>query len=302
MHAIMHWVIFMKDYLAKAYAFDGKVRLYAVNTTNTVYEAQKIHGLWPTATAALGRLLTGSIIMGAMYREGDELTLRLMADGPLEGMVTTADAYGNVRGYVGNPQVFLQNNDTGKLNVSQAVGAGRLSVTKDLKMRNMFTSGTELQTGEIGEDLAYYFTASEQIPSAVALGESVNQNNSLKNAGGFILQRMPGCPEETIDLIEKRLKEIPPVSMMLEDNLSPEEMIEQITKGDHKILLTMDVQYHCDCTRGKFERGLISLGESQLKEILETDGHIETVCHFCKTKYDFNPSQIESLIEETKKD
>ncbi len=290
----------MKDYLAKAYAFDGKVRLYAANTTNTVYEAQQIHGLWPTATAALGRLLTGSVIMGAMYREGDELTLRLISQGPLEGMVTTTDAYGNVRGYVGNPQVFLQKNDTKKLDVSKAVGPGRLSVTKDLKMKNMFTSGVELQTGEIAEDLAYYFTASEQIPSAVSLGVKVNDDNTVKNAGGFILQRMPGCPEETIELIEKRLKNLPPVSKMLEDGLSPEEMIELITKGDHRILLTMDLQYQCDCNREKFERGLISLGESQLKEILETDGHIETVCHFCKTKYDFNASQIKALIEETK--
>lgn len=290
----------MKDYLAKAYAFDGKVRLYAANTTNTVYEAQQIHGLWPTATAALGRLLTGSVIMGAMYREGDELTLRLISQGPLEGMVTTTDAYGNVRGYVGNPQVFLQKNDTKKLDVSKAVGPGRLSVTKDLKMKNMFTSGVELQTGEIAEDLAYYFTASEQIPSAVSLGVKVNDDNTVKNAGGFILQRMPGCPEETIELIEKRLKNLPPVSKMLEDGLSPEEMIELITKGDHRILLTMDLQYQCDCSREKFERGLISLGESQLKEILETDGHIETVCHFCKTKYDFNASQIKALIEETK--
>jgi molecular chaperone Hsp33 len=294
-------VINLKDYLAKAYAFDGKVRLYAANTTGTVYEAQKIHDLWPTATAALGRLLTGSVIMGAMYREGDELTLRVISEGPLEGMVTTADAYGNVRGYVGNPKVFLQKNDSGKLDVAKAVGPGRLSVTKDLKMRNMFTSGIELQTGEIAEDLAYYFTASEQIPSAVSLGVSVEEDNTVKQAGGFILQRMPGCPEETIELIEKRLKEVPPVSQMLDEGMSPEDMIEAITKGDHKILLTMDLAYHCDCNREKFERGLISLGETQLTEILETDGHIETVCHFCKTKYDFNASQIKGLIEETKK-
>lgn len=301
MHAIIGWVIKLKDYLAKAYAFDGKVRLYAANTTRTVYEAQKIHGLWPTASAALGRLLSGSAIMGAMYREGDELTLRVIADGPLEGMVTTADAYGNVRGYVGNPQVFLQKNDSGKLDVAKAVGPGRLSVTKDLKMRNMFTSGIELQSGEIAEDLAYYFTASEQIPSAVSLGVTVNDDNTIKQAGGFILQRMPGCPEETIELIEQRLKEVPAVSEMLEEGLSPEAMIDAITKGDHKILLTMDLAYHCDCNREKFERGLISLGEKQLKEILEDDGHIETVCHFCKTKYEFNASQIEDLIEETKK-
>lgn len=291
----------MKDYMAKAYAFDGKVRIYAVDSTETVYEAQKIHGLWPTATAALGRLLTGSVIMGAMYNKGDELTIRVQGNGPLEGMVTTTDALGNVRGYVGNPQVFLQYNDTGKLNVAQAVGAGRISITKDIRVRDTFTSGIEIQTGEIAEDLAYYFTASEQIPSVVALGVKVDTDNTVLHAGGFILQRMPGCPEETLTRIEQRIKEIPSVSDMMEAGKSPEEIIGTITEGDHKILHTMPVQYHCNCSREKFERGLLSLGEDELQKLLDEDGHIETVCHFCKTTYDFDASQIQSLIEETRK-
>lgn len=294
-------VIMMNDYMAKAYAFDGKVRIYAVNTTQTVYEAQKSHGLWPTATAALGRFLTGSVIMGAMYNEGDKLTLRLQADGPLEGMVATTDAKGNVRGYVGNPQVFLQYNDTGKLNVAQAVGQGRLSITKDIRVRDTFTSGVEIQSGEIAEDLAYYFTASEQIPSVVALGVKVNPDNTVEHAGGFILQRMPGCPEETLARIEQRIKEIPSVSEMFEAGSTPEEIIDTITEGDHRILHTMPVQYSCDCNRDRFERGLISLGEEELQKLLEEDGHIETVCHFCKTTYDFNEDQIKTLIKETKR-
>ncbi|MFW5913739.1 MAG: Hsp33 family molecular chaperone HslO [Bacillota bacterium] len=290
----------MKDYMAKAYAFDGKVRIYAVNSTETVYEAQKIHGLWPTASAALGRLLTGSVIMGAMYNEGDELTIRVQGDGPLEGMVTTTDALGDVRGYVGNPQVFLQYNDTGKLNVAQAVGNGRMSVTKDIRVRDTFTSGVELQTGEIAEDLAYYFTASEQIPSVVALGVKVNTDNTIAHAGGFILQRMPGCPEETLTRIEERIKEIPSMTEMLEEGLTPEAIIETITEGDHRLLHTMPVQYHCDCSREKFERGLLSLGQEELQKLLDEDGHIETVCHFCKTKYQFNEKNIKALIEELK--
>ncbi|MFW5894500.1 MAG: Hsp33 family molecular chaperone HslO [Bacillota bacterium] len=290
----------MKDYMAKAYAFDGKVRIYAVNSTETVYEAQKIHGLWPTASAALGRLLTGSVIMGAMYNKGDELTIRVQGDGPLEGMVTTTDALGNVRGYVGNPEVFLQYNKTGKLNVAQAVGNGRLSVTKDIRVRDTFTSGIELQSGEIAEDLAYYFTASEQIPSVVALGVKVNTDNTIAHAGGFILQRMPGCPEETLTRIEERIKEIPSISEMLEAGKTPEAIIETITEGDHRILHTMPVQYHCDCSREKFERGLLSLGQEELQKLLDEDGHIETVCHFCKTKYQFNKKNIEALIHELK--
>ncbi|MFW6298473.1 MAG: Hsp33 family molecular chaperone HslO [Bacillota bacterium] len=290
----------MKDYMAKAYAFDGKVRIYAVNSTETVYEAQKIHGLWPTASAALGRLLTGSVIMGAMYNKGDELTIRVQGDGPLEGMVTTTDALGNVRGYVGNPEVFLQYNKTGKLNVAQAVGNGRLSVTKDIRVRDTFTSGIELQSGEIAEDLAYYFTASEQIPSVVALGVKVNTDNTIAHAGGFILQRMPGCPEETLTRIEERIRQIPSMTEMLEGGKSPEEIIAIITEGDHQILHTMPVQYHCDCSREKFERGLLSLGQEELQKLLDEDGHIETVCHFCKTKYQFDEKDIEALIQELK--
>ncbi|MFP4078793.1 MAG: Hsp33 family molecular chaperone HslO [Candidatus Izemoplasmataceae bacterium] len=286
--------------MAKAYAFDGKVRIYAVNSTETVYEAQKIHGLWPTASAALGRLLTGSVIMGAMYNKGDELTIRVQGDGPLEGMVTTTDALGNVRGYVGNPQVFLQYHETGKLNVAQAVGNGRMSVTKDIRVRDTFTSGVELQSGEIAEDLAYYFTASEQIPSVVALGVKVNTDNAIAHAGGFILQRMPGCPEETLTRIEERLKRIPSMTEMLEEGMSPEAIIETITEGDHRILHTMPVQYRCDCSREKFERGLLSLGQEELQKLLDEDGHIETVCHFCKTKYQFNEKNIKALIQELK--
>ncbi len=290
----------MKDYLAKAYAFDGKVRLYAAVTTNLVHEAQKIHDLWPTSASALGRLLTGSVIMGAMYKDDQELTIRVESNGPIEGMVTTTNAKGDVRGYVGNPHLYFKNNE-GRLNISYAVGEGNLHVTKDVKVRDIFTSTAQLKTGQIAEDLAYYFTASEQIPSAVALGEKINEDNTIALAGGFILQRMPGCPEETIELIEQRLKSIDAVSTMLEKGMTPEEMIQVITDGDYRILHTLDLQYACDCHREKFERGLISLGKKQLTEIKEEDGKIETVCHFCKTTYHFNETEIEALIKETEK-
>jgi len=289
----------MKDYLAKAYAFDGRVRLYAARTTNLVFEAQKIHDLWPTSSAALGRLLTGSVIMGAMYQEDQELTIRIESDGPIEGMVVTTNAKGGVRGYVGNPHLFFQNND-GKINVSKAVGNGKMHVTKDVKVRDIFTSTATLQSGEIGEDFAYYFTASEQIPSAVALGVKVEEDNTILHAGGFILQRMPGCPEETIALIEERLRNIRPVSDMFEEGYTPEDIIQEITHGDHRILHTLDLSYNCDCSREKFEKGLRSLGADQLEQIRKEDGRIETVCHFCMSAYQFDDKDINRLIKEAK--
>ncbi len=288
----------MKDYLTKAYAFDGKVRLYAARTTNLVHEAQKIHQLWPTSAAALGRLLTGSVIMGAMYKDDQELTIRIESNGPIEGMVVTTNAKGQVRGYVGNPKLLMQRNDGG-INIPFAIGEGKIHVTKDVKVRDIFTSTAALQTGEIAQDLAYYFTVSEQIPSAVALGEKINTDNTISLAGGFILQRMPGCPEETIALIEKRLKELKPISTMLQEEYTPEDIIQEITQGDHQILHQLDLQYHCDCNKEKFERGLISLGKKQLQEIKTKDKKIETVCHFCGTKFHFDEKALEALIKET---
>lgn len=289
----------MKDYLVKAYAFDGTVRIYGANTTKLVAHAQKIHDLWPTSAAAFGRLLTASIIMGAMYKGDQELTIRVEGDGPLGGMVATTNAYGEVRGYVGNPHVFLQYN-SGKLNVGQAVGNGFIHVTKDLKVRDMFTSSAEIQTGEIAEDFAYYFTASEQIPSAVGLGVLVNDDNTIISSGGFILQVMPGCKSETLDKIEKALKEIKPVSQMIQENYTPEMIIQSIAKDDYKLLEELDLEYKCNCSREKFEKGLISLGVEELQKLKDDDDPVETSCHFCGTKYQFTNEDIDSLIKEIK--
>ena len=289
----------MKDYLVKAYAFDGTVRIYAANSTNLVSHAQEIHDLWPTSAAALGRLLTGGVIMGAMYKKDDELTIRVDGDGPIGGMVVTTNTHGDVRGYVSNPHVFLQY-DSGKLNVGQAVGNGQIHVTKDLKVRDMFTSSSEIQTGEIAEDLAYYFTVSEQIPSAVGLGVLVNDDNSVIASGGFVLQIMPGCKEDTIKLIEERLSTLKPVSQMIEEGLSPENIIEEITQGNHQFLEELPLQYKCYCSKEKFEKGLISLGKDQLTEILKEDGKIDTNCHFCNTTYHFDEKELKNLIAETK--
>lgn len=289
----------MKDYLVKAYAFDGTVRIYSADTTRLVAHAQKIHDLWPTSAAAFGRLLTTSIIMGAMYKGDQELTIRVEGDGPLGGMVATTNAHGEVRGYVGNNHVFLQYN-SGKLNVGQAVGNGFIHVTKDLKVRDMFTSSAEIQTGEIAEDFAYYFTASEQIPSAVGLGVLVNDDNTVMASGGFILQVMPGCKNETIDKIEKALKEIKPVSEMIKENYTPEMIIQAIAKDDYKLLEELDLEYKCNCSREKFEKGLISLGTEELEKLKAEDDDVEVVCQFCSTKYNFDNDDLDALIKEIK--
>ncbi len=290
----------MRDYLVKGYAFDGTVRVYTARTTNLVAEAQQRHDLWPTSTAALGRLLTTSVIMGAMYKGDQELTIRVESDGPLGGMVATTNTYGEVRGYVGNHHVFLQYN-SGKLNVGQAVGNGFIHVTKDLKVRDMFTSSAAIQTGELAEDFAYYFTASEQIPSAVGLGVLVEEDNTVKAAGGFILQIMPGCKEETLTRIETILRKMPPVSEMVNEGKTPEEMLEIITEGDFQLLEELDLSYKCNCHKEKFEEGLISLGKEELEKIKTEDKKIEISCQFCADQYMFNEEEIDKLIKEAKK-
>jgi molecular chaperone Hsp33 len=290
----------MKDYLVKAFAYDGTVRIYAANTTNLVGHAQKIHDLWPTSAAAFGRLLTSSIIMGAMYKGDQELTIRVESDGPLGGMVTTTNANGEVRGYVGNNHVFLQYN-SGKLNVGQAVGNGFIYVTKDLKIRDMFTSSSEIQTGEIAEDFAYYFTVSEQIPSAVGLGVLVNDDNTILASGGFILQVMPGCTDKTLDRIENILKTIKPVSELIQNGYTPEDIIKELAGVDFQLLQNMELNYACNCSKERFERGLLSLGVDELTSLKDEKDDVEIICQFCAEKYTFNNSDLNELIIESKK-
>ncbi|TVP95303.1 MAG: Hsp33 family molecular chaperone HslO [Acholeplasmatales bacterium] len=285
----------MKDYLVKATAFNKTVRVVAATTQGLCETARTVHDLWPTAAAALGRVLTVSAIMGSMLKDAQTLTIRIEADGPLKGLLTTSNTRGEVRGYVGNPHVMLQY-DSGKLNVGQAVGSGFIHVTKDLKVRDTFTSSSPLQTGEIGEDFAYYFTASEQIPSAVGVGVFVETDNTVQHAGGFIVQVMPGCSEETLTLIEERIATLPPVTDLLKEGVTPEGLIAHIAGESYTLLETMPLHYHCDCSREKFERGLISLGVEELTQLLEEDGHVETACHFCGKTYTFDDDALHDLI------
>ncbi|MBI9009968.1 MAG: Hsp33 family molecular chaperone HslO [Tenericutes bacterium] len=289
----------MNDYLVKAYAFDGTVRIYAAQTTNLVEEARKMHGTWPTASAAFGRVLTVSLIMGAMYEGEQTLTVRINGGGPVGEIIAFADAHGHVKGTIENPEVQLSQKD--KLAVGLAVGNnGFIHVTKDLKIRAVFTSSAELQTGEIADDFTYYFAASEQIPSSVGLGVLVNEENEVFASGGFILQVMPGCKEETLQKIEKNIGNMKPISELINTNHKPEDIINLITKGNHEFVEEMPLSYRCDCSKERFEKGLSSLGKKEIKKFVEEKKPVEITCQFCKKQYSFSTKELDNIQKKLK--
>ncbi|AZQ49518.1 redox-regulated molecular chaperone HslO [Bacillus sp. GX] len=289
----------MKDYLVKALAFDGEVRAYSVRTTNTVSEAQRRHDTWRTASAALGRSLTAGTMMGAMLKGDQKLTIKVEGNGPIGPILVDAHANGDVRGYVTNPHVDFEGTEQGKLRVYQAVGnEGFVTVIKDIGMREPFIGQSPIVSGELGEDFTYYFAVSEQTPSSVGVGVLVNGDDSILAAGGFIFQIMPGAQEETISFIEDRLQKIPPVSTLIEQGLSPEELLYAVLGEDKvKVLETMDVQFNCTCSRERIESVLISLGKTELEQVREEEEETEVHCHFCNERYKFSKEDITNLIE-----
>ncbi|GAB6619039.1 redox-regulated molecular chaperone HslO [Bacillus cereus] len=289
----------MKDYLVKALAFDGEVRAYSVRTTNTVSEAQRRHDTWRTASAALGRSLTAGTMMGAMLKGDQKLTIKVEGNGPIGPILVDAHANGDVRGYVTNPHVDFEGTEQGKLRVYQAVGTeGFVTVIKDIGMREPFIGQSPIVSGELGEDFTYYFAVSEQTPSSVGVGVLVNGDDSVLAAGGFILQIMPGAQEETISFIEDRLQNIPPVSTLIEQGLSPEELLYAVLGEDKvKVLETMDVQFNCTCSRERIESVLISLGKTELEQVRAEEEETEVHCHFCNERYKFSKEDITNLIE-----
>lgn len=289
----------MKDYLVKALAFDGEVRAYSVRTTNTVSEAQRRHDTWRTASAALGRSLTAGTMMGAMLKGDQKLTIKVEGNGPIGPILVDAHANGDVRGYVTNPHVDFEGTEQGKLRVYQAVGTeGFVTVIKDIGMREPFIGQSPIVSGELGEDFTYYFAVSEQTPSSVGVGVLVNGDDSILAAGGFILQIMPGAQEETISFIEERLQKIPPVSTLIEQGLSPEELLYAVLGEDKvKVLETMDVQFNCTCSRERIESVLISLGKTELEQVREEEEETEVHCHFYNERYKFSKEDITNLIE-----
>lgn len=289
----------VNDYLIKALAYNGEVRAYGTLTTNTVSEAQRRHDTWRTASAALGRSLTAGAMMGAMLKGDQKMTIKVEGNGPLGIIMVDANAKGEVRGYVSNPHVDFEANEQGKLRVYEAVGTeGFLTVIKDIGMRDPFVGQVPIVSGELGEDFTYYFAVSEQVPSAVGVGVLVNGDDSILAAGGFILQIMPGAQEETIAAIEKSIAEIPPVSKLIEQGLTPEEILYRLLGQDNvQILEKMDVQFRCTCSRERIEGVLVSLGKEELEQIRDEEEKTEAHCHFCNETYVFTQDDLNQLIQ-----
>jgi len=287
----------MNDYLVKALAFNGQIRAYAVRTTETVSEAQRRHQTWRTASAALGRSMTAGVMMGAMLKGEEKLTIKIMGDGPLGPILVDSNAKGEVRGYVTHPHVDFEANEHGKLDVKRAVGtSGSLTVVKDIGLRDFFSGSVPLVSGELGEDFTYYFATSEQVPSSVGVGVLVNPDDTIKASGGFIFQLMPGTEESTVALVEERLKTIPPISKLIEQGLTPEEILgELFGKEQLKFLETMPIKFQCTCSKERFAGAIKGLGASEIHDMIVEDGQAEAHCHFCNSKYHFTKQELEEL-------
>lgn len=292
----------MNDYLIKALAFDGNVRAYAISSTEMVSEAQKRHTTWPTASAALGRAMTASTMMASSLKGKEKITVKIEGGGPIGAIIVDADAQGNTRGYVSNPHVHFDLNEQGKLDVASAVGRdGFLSVVKDIGMRDKFTGQVPIVSGEIGDDFTYYFVTSEQVPSAVGVGVLVNPDNSILAAGGFMIQLLPEAAEETIRFIEKRIEAIPPISKLIEQGNTPEEILGELLGEENiKVLDKMPVSFECSCSKERFANGILGLGKDEINNMIEDDGEAETVCHFCNAHYHFSKEELQELEAESK--
>lgn len=298
----MRDISFMNDYLVRGLGFNGQVRVFAARTTATVGEAQRRHDTWPVVSAALGRSMTAAVMMGAMLKGEEKITIKIEGNGPIGPMVIDSNAHGEVRGFVTNPHVHFDLNEQGKLDVRAGVGTeGALTIVKDLGLRDMFSGQTPIVSGEIAEDFTYYFATSEQVPSSVGLGVLVNPDNTILAAGGFILQLMPGCEEETINEIEQHLATIEPVSKMIEKGFTPEQILEAVLGNGHlQILDSMPVEFKCQCSKERFGAAILGLGIAEIKEMIEEDNSADAQCHFCLETYHFSKEELEGFIDELK--
>ena len=292
----------MNDYIIRATAANDQIRAFAAVTTEMVETAREHHNTSPVATAALGRLLTAGAMMGSMMKgEKDVLTLQIKAGGPLQGITVTADSQGNIKGYVGNPDVCIPANSKGKLDVAGAVGPGFLTVIKDMGLKEPYSGQVMLQTCEIAEDLTYYFATSEQVPSAVGLGVLMNKNNTVRQAGGFIVQLMPFAEEEVISRLEQNVQKINSVSNLLEEGHTPESLLEKVLEGfDMQINEKMDTRFHCNCSKERVAKALISIGRKELNEMIQEGKPIEMNCHFCNTNYNFTVEELKEILRRCK--
>lgn len=289
----------MKDYMIRAIGAGAQIRAFAATTKETVETARKNHNTSPVMTAALGRLLTAGAMMGSMLKgEKDILTLQIKGDGPGKGLVVTADSQGSVKGYAITPQVIIPANGAGKLDVGAAMGNGMLNVIKDMGLKEPYVGRAALQTGEIGDDLTYYFAVSEQVPSSVGLGVLMERNNTVKQAGGFIVQLMPFAKESVVARLEENLANIASVTSLLDAGKGPEEIVGLLLEGlELEILDKMPVEFRCDCNKKRVEKALISLGKKEVGEMIAENKPVEVGCHFCGTDYTFSAKELKEIMK-----
>ncbi len=302
-HEKKEWEKQMKDYIVRATAANEMIRAFAVSSTGIVEEARQRHTTLPVITAALGRLLSAGAMMGAMMKGDDDIvTLGIRGDGPAQGLTVTADSHGNVKGYPFQPFVDIPRKYAGKLDVGGAIGNGTLTVSMDLGLKEPYSGQVELQTGEIGDDLAYYFTVSEQTPSAVGLGVMVDRDQHVKEAGGFIIQMMPDASEEVISAVEKSISRIDSVTSMLERGMSPEDILEEILGGlDLQITEKRDIRFHCNCSKEKVAFALATIDPKDIQEMIDDGETIEVKCHFCNKTYNFTIEDLKEIQKNNKK-
>jgi molecular chaperone Hsp33 len=288
----------MKDYIVRGIAADGQIRVFAATTAAMVEEARVRHNMSPIATTALGRLMTGGAMMGAMMKsDADILTIQIKGNGPIGTMTVTADPKGNVKGFVANPEVMLPLKD-GKMDIAGAVGIGVLSVIKDIGLKEPYVGDTILITSEIADDLTYYFANSEQVPSSVGLGVLISKENVVTQAGGFIIQLLPGAEDSLVDKLEKRIHEIKSVTHMLEEGMTPEQILEHIL-GDFglEILDTVPARFYCNCSKERVSKAVMSIGRKDLQEMINDNKPIEVNCHFCNSHYTFSVEELREMLE-----
>ncbi|SCG88983.1 Heat shock protein 33 homolog [uncultured Clostridium sp.] len=292
----------MGDYIVRATAADNQIRAFAATTKELVEKARAAHDTSPVATAALGRLLTGGVMMGVMMKgEKDLLTLQVKGDGPIGGITVTADSQGHVKGYVENPDVLLPANALGKLDVGGAVGNGMLRVIKDMGLKEPYVGQVALETGELGDDLTYYFATSEQVPSSVGLGVLMEKDNTVKQAGGFIIQLMPFTDEKVIEALEKKISEVQSVTSMLNLGMAPEDILNELLGEFHpEISEKIPAEFHCDCSKKRVEKVLISLGKKELTSIINDGKPVELKCHFCNSGYTFTTEELKEILKKSR--
>lgn len=292
----------MSDYIVRAMAANNQVRAFAATTRDVVETARTAHNTSPVATAALGRLLTAGSLMGSMMKnEKDMLTIKIQCDGPIKGLTVTADVHGNVKGFVEEPMVMLPPSEKGKLDVAKALGLGVLSVIKDMGLKEPYVGDTILTTSEIAEDLTYYFATSEQVPSSVGLGVLMEKDNTVKQAGGFIIQVMPFVEDAVVDQLEANIAKLEPVTTMLDKGMTPEQILETVLEGmDVEFTDTMPTKFQCSCSKERVEKALISIGKKDIKEMIHDGKPIEMHCHFCNTSYEFTVEELKNILKKSR--